>query len=145
MSRVNWTDERTCRMVSKITKQKTLRLIVHSGPWWAIQQPMSIHLKKSIPNFKAVVTFQKVRMERQEVNLYTRLEIFDNFLLPDSLLVAMVPRVIIALRLTKTLVWAMSWHRGSKAPSPTRDTLFSSPYKGDKTWNWDILQDAFLT
>lgn len=68
---------------------------------------MSIHLKKSIPNFKAVVTFQKVRMKRQEVNLYReiqRLAIFVNFALPDSLLVAMVPRVIIALRLTKTLV-----------------------------------------
>lgn len=46
-------------------------------------------------------------MERQEVHLYTeiqRLEIFVNFVLPDSLLVAMVPKVIIALRLTKTLL-----------------------------------------
>lgn len=62
-----------------------------------------------------------------------------------SPLVAMVPKVIIALRLTKTLLWVMSWHRGSKAPSPTRDTLFASSYKRDKSVKWDILLDASLT
>lgn len=45
----------------------------------------------------------------------------------DSPLVVMMPRAMKALRLTSLLLCAMSLQRGSKAPRPSRATLFSSP------------------
>lgn len=44
-----------------------------------------------------------------------------------SPLVAMMPRAMKALRLTSLLLCAMSIQRGSRAPRPSRATLFSSP------------------
>lgn len=44
-----------------------------------------------------------------------------------SPLVAMMPRAMNALRLTSLLLCAMSIQRGSRAPRPSRETLFSSP------------------
>lgn len=52
--------------------------------------------------------------------------------LPDSLLVAMVPKIITALRRTKTWLWVTSWHKGSKTPRPSRYTLLLSPHNRDK-------------
>lgn len=62
-----------------------------------------------------------------------------------SLLVAMVPKVMTALRLTKALVLVMSRHRGSKTPRSTRDTLFSSPKDRCKRVRWSIHHDTSRT
>lgn len=52
----------------------------------------------------------------------------------DSLLVAMMPKAMRAVRLTNLLLWLMSWQRGSNAPSPSRETLFSSPNNRGRQW-----------
>lgn len=49
------------------------------------------------------------------------------FCVAYSPLVAMMPRAMKALRLTSLLLCAMSVQRGSRAPRPSRATLFSSP------------------
>lgn len=74
-------------------------------------------------------------------------------MLPDSLLVDMVPKVITALRLTTELLWVISWERGSKTLRPSRHTLLFSPYDRDKSkmkhspwWigNWKIIMTLLI-
>lgn len=67
----------------------------------------------------------------------SRMQICGNITFPDSLLVAMVPKVITALRLTRTLLWVMSRHRGSKTPRPSRYALLLS-YNRDRRVKWNI-------
>lgn len=74
-------------------------------------------------------------------------------MLPDLLLVDMVPKVITALRLTTELLWVISWDRGSKTLRPSRHTLLFSPYNRDKSkmkhspwWmeNWKIIMKLLI-
>lgn len=55
-------------------------------------------------------------------------------MLSDSLLAVMMPKAMRALRLTSLLSWLMSWQRGSNAPSPSSETLFSSPNNRGRQW-----------